>query len=662
MAGTTLAQGSSVTLTVVATDSLLIDGARSASAIVEAVSGVAGSANRQIIAKHPGGQAVYGPFGAGTVKLAAVGGDIAYMQGSAPLVDEGGAATYLTDKTGNAIALNGPKGAIPIDGGKYPVSGAQITSPSKALFNFGSQANTLGLTNCTEAFSTTYTNFHSYTRAITVTDNVTSSVAKGSQSLQMDTTDQLLQLDFYLPFAPTTGQYITVTLNNASSFTANNVAFSFDASYLKMGWNSCRMWGGDAAGAAGVGTLAVGMSKTVNGTGFDWTSTIGRFDINFVGMNGLVVYLDSFRRGCKTFPCLVMGFDATGTGAADNTMTEKVAPLLATAGQTGYFTVTYIYDMVSAGNADYYRKHTLYNTWGWDALNHTWNHGITKPGATATVTLSRTSNVVTATWSAAHGYTVSEKFYAYVSGATPSDMNGLFEVTPTTTTAATYTAAGANGSGTGTIQLSTIVERVCLTNDSTTQALLRHEIKDIARYIKAEGWQRAAHIGAWPNNSVPHYDLNTNICQEAGIRVFRGANGGTQVFNEAQGLVNPLHVGSVEMGSGSTATTLQYVKDKLTGAIGRGESLWTYGHYILDDTDPANAAYLPVDNGLSPGQGSNPNPPSASLQGGFGGWWYFSQLKRFIDEAVIPAVNAGTLKVMTPSQWAAFHGIFKEYA
>ena len=85
---TTLAQGSNVTLTVVATDTLLIDGARSASATVEAVSGVPGSANRQRIVNHPGGQALYGPFGAGTVQLSAIGGAIAYAQGAATLDDE----------------------------------------------------------------------------------------------------------------------------------------------------------------------------------------------------------------------------------------------------------------------------------------------------------------------------------------------------------------------------------------------------------------------------------------------------------------------------------------------------------------------------------------------------------------------------------------------
>lgn len=87
-ATTTLAQGSSVTLTVTATDSLLIDSAAAAQARIEAVSGVAGSANRQVIAFHPGGQRTYGPFGTGDIKLSAVTGAIQYIQGQAPLTDE----------------------------------------------------------------------------------------------------------------------------------------------------------------------------------------------------------------------------------------------------------------------------------------------------------------------------------------------------------------------------------------------------------------------------------------------------------------------------------------------------------------------------------------------------------------------------------------------
>jgi len=140
MAGTTLAQGSSVTLTVVATDSLLIDSARSASAIVEAVTGVAGSANRQIIATHPGGQRVYGPFGVGTVKLSAVGGDISYMQGSAPLADEGGAALIATNTLGKIIGVSSSDGNIP----PYVVNRAGAVSPYRLAVYGDSRANVGG--------------------------------------------------------------------------------------------------------------------------------------------------------------------------------------------------------------------------------------------------------------------------------------------------------------------------------------------------------------------------------------------------------------------------------------------------------------------------------------------------------------------------------------
>ena len=146
------------------------------------------------------------------------------------------------------------------------------------------------------------------------------------------------------------------------------------------------------------------------------------------------------------------------------------------------------------------------------------------------------------------------------------------------------------------------------------------------------------------------------MCDVAGIRLFRGIKGGTVKISEF-GIDNPLQFGSVEMGSGTTATTLQYVKDKLAGAIGRGEHMWTYGHYILDDADPANAAYAPVDNGYPPGSGGNPNPPAAGAQGGVGGYWYYSTLKRFFDEAVQPYVAAGQLEVKRPTDWSLSIGV-----
>lgn len=71
-------------------------------------------------------------------------------------------------------------------------------------------------------------------------------------------------------------------------------------------------------------------------------------------------------------------------------------------------------------------------------------------------TLSRTSNVVTATFAFDHGFTTGD--YIFVYGATPSDMNiadsftaETVQCTVTGATTLTYPATGANGSATGTI-------------------------------------------------------------------------------------------------------------------------------------------------------------------------------------------------------------------
>ena len=128
MAGTTLAQGSSVTLTLAASDSILIDSGAGGRARIEAVSGVGGAANQAILAVHPGGQATYGPFGAGTVKINAVGGSLAYMQGVAPLVDEGGFAKFGTDERGNVTSLVDGAGNAFLRGAL--TSGEWVTIPS----------------------------------------------------------------------------------------------------------------------------------------------------------------------------------------------------------------------------------------------------------------------------------------------------------------------------------------------------------------------------------------------------------------------------------------------------------------------------------------------------------------------------------------------------
>lgn len=75
---TTIASGSSVTITVNTSSRIAINSAQGVSAVIEAVSGVPGSAVQARLVNHTGGFAVYGPFGSGTVKISAIGGSVDY--------------------------------------------------------------------------------------------------------------------------------------------------------------------------------------------------------------------------------------------------------------------------------------------------------------------------------------------------------------------------------------------------------------------------------------------------------------------------------------------------------------------------------------------------------------------------------------------------------
>lgn len=517
-----------------------------------------------------------------------------------------------------------------------------ISKPSALLLDLPNVAVTTS--------SATATRDSSVTRWSGATLKVTPSgtpgqIRKGSLALSLDPVDQLLTVDVYIPAIVTGTTVINVSLFNTSGWSANYTTWGFNVNAIRQGWNALKCWCGDTAGTVGSGTLGAGSSKVVGGTGFNPASPIGYFEINIDNGIGKDFYFDGLRKGSKSIPVLVMGFDATGASNDDDIYTKigGVADFLAANNIRGYFTNTYIYDMLYAGGADDLRKDILYNKYGWDALPHFWNHGGSYPGTSITATgASRASNVVTFT-KAAHGIPIGTIFYGAISGATPTDMNGLQLITVTSTSAMTYTAAGADGSATGTVVLKTYTADVISADNATTRAILRHEIVDLVRLMRARRWNRALHIGAYPNNSVGELAVHQAICAEAGIKFFRGISGRSARITEF-GVDNPLNFGSVEMGSGTTATSLQNVIDALTGAMGRGDHLWTYGHYIRDEALDSG-----VDINYAPGQNGNPAAPA----GGDGGWWYFGQLKKFVSETVVPLVQAGQLRVMTPSEWAA---------
>ena len=109
---TVLAAGATATITVAATDMILIDSPSGGTAKIEAVSGVAGSSFSKILAEHRGGRAQYGPFGAGDIKLGALGADLRYALGSNPQIADPGLVYTAIDSNGNVSGLVGPDNAL----------------------------------------------------------------------------------------------------------------------------------------------------------------------------------------------------------------------------------------------------------------------------------------------------------------------------------------------------------------------------------------------------------------------------------------------------------------------------------------------------------------------------------------------------------------------
>lgn len=515
---------------------------------------------------------------------------------------------------------------------------------STEQLNYADPAMTWGKTNCTATIDSSIKRFSNYTLRVDITDN-SAVVFKSNRAIQADTTDLLLSLDVYIPFAvhdnDTFGINVSVS-NGLTDLSTGAIVFGFGSSYLRQGWNSLRMWGGDTLTVDVNNTLAHGALKSVLTAGADLSLPIGYIGVQFQNMNGKSIYLDSIRKGAKVKPAVVIGFDSTGINVNDTVFPDVVAPWLSLNKIGAYHTVTYMYDLIFGADP---RQIALRDTFGWDALGHTWNHGGSAPGATYTVTLNRASNVVTVTWGAAHSFTVGSILFAKLSGATPTDLNGVFEIKIVSTTTATYTAAGADGAATGTITLSTKLGDVTDAPGDTTKSILEREITDLTKVMRASGYYRGSNMFAWPNNSSGDYNTTLEVCTSAGVSLCRGIRGGTVKINEF-GVDNTMHFGAIGMGSGASASTTEFVKNKILGAFGRGEHVWIYGHYVLDETATENIAHVDADLDYPPGSGGNPAPPTPD------GWWYMGQIKKLYNETILPLVTAGNVYTPSPTEWA----------
>lgn len=522
---------------------------------------------------------------------------------------------------------------------------------------------TTGVTNVVRTLTNERPRWEPYTRKC-VLSTASAEIRFASASFLADPVDRALCFDVYIEQMPSeflsavggANPFITVQLSNTTSLGSNFTTWSFNAGYLRQGWNTLKMRDGDTVSTtAGVGNLPVGQTRSAGtGTGFDWLATGQFMSVAFSNMDGFTVHIDSLRRPPKAKPVLVIGFDASGSGSADEVFPNKVAPLFARYGIRSYCTMTYVYELLFAGGQAWRRLANLHDNWGWDIVNHTWSHGAASVGRIlVAATLARATNVVTFTTAVAHNLPLNRVIKMSVQGASPANMNGVFDVTVTTTTAFTYTAAGDNESATGTIRGYTFLSEVLNVNNAENLRILEHELGDVTRVLESNGMSRGRPVAVMPNNSVPELGLMKTVCDEHGIRFVRAYRGGYTFVSEF-GIDNPLNFGSFVMDSGSGFTRTSEIKAKVQGAIDRGEHIWIFGHFIVDDEDPANAAFAPVDPDFPPAQGGNPNPPAGVSLSGFGGWWYMSQLRDLIETSVGPAIQNGDLLVMSPSEYAAY--------
>lgn len=547
------------------------------------------------------------------------------------------------------------------------VTGARnyFVPADSVLTKYGRQADdilspttTIGVTTMTHVLSNERTRFNTFTRKCTPTANTLSELRFPNRNIVLDPDDKSLTIPVYIdaPISEKTdfGALPLIAINlsaGGGSLGSHFDQWSFGANGLRQGWNLLKMRHADTVGAASTGNNAFGVGRSRTGTGVDLGATVTYMSIQMTNMSGINVYLDNPRRSAMAKTTMVLGFDSNGSAAADNIFVEKVAPLFQRYGFVGYCTFTHIYEQISAGSSSWQRMKTLQNQFGWEHINHTWSHGATEVGRELTVTITWAAGVATVTYPSAHNIPIGKRYRTRMIGSGTASFNGHQEMTCTTTTQATFTTAEAgSGTATGTIRLYQFLGEVFNTDTPENRRLLGHELTDTAKLMRGAGMGQAAHLLAYPNNSVPELTLLEAVCAEAGIAFGRSTRGGMVMVDEF-GIDNPLHFGSFVWDSGAFATTTSFIIAKVNAAVERGEPIWLYGHYIQDE----ELLGVPVDLEFPPGAGGNPAPPGGSLSG-TGGWWYLGQLKRLFAECIGPHIAAGRIEPMSPSQFAARMG------
>lgn len=582
--------------------------------------------------------------------MIAAGQATANLAGGVVWVPPGGSPDRTTEVYFDPVTQSLVSG----DGKRFPVKELNINTARNRIVKRGSDLiNTTISTGWTRSGSGTvyrasslYSRRSSHTMEIDMTSASADATLEWSNAtgVAADPTGQLLAFDIYIPEIVSANVGGTVSMNvfvsNATTYAAPGTLWSINSNYLRQGWNQIVLCGLDADGVLdgdrGTGTLPFGMSKAGASGGaapLNWSNPIKFIQIVFTrnSANQRKFYLDSqIRIPAKIKPFVNVGFDSSGASLTDDEFLNDTAPFMQSLGIPSYFTMTQVYDAILMGTQDDTRRQTLYGTYNWDAINHSWSHGASVPGvyyaSGNSLVVSGTGTLATLTLSGAHGWTIGTRVLIAVMGATgasSTNANGVFEATVTTTTAVTYViTGGTDGTATGTVRASTflndVFHAVAATNlpiilgANNALAALKHEFVDINYYGRMKGWLRGAKFMAYPNNSYPDMRIMEPVADLAGIKLARGLAGSTVRVGEF-GVDNPLALGSVELNSGSAGSTYTNIVNAVQGAINRGQGICIFGHFLRNE-----ALDAVVDPDSPPGKNGNPAAPGPST----GLWWY----------------------------------------
>lgn len=358
---TAITSGSSATVTVTDGKQIAINSALTAKAYIEATSGVPGSTTKTKLAQHPGGYGVYGPFGAGTVTVYAVGGNIDYDAVDALESADAAYPVTYSPSTGSLYA-----------GGSL-VSGAWNARTAPVALTFGSGD---GWTDLFGGNTISYGASNVYRSSSAMTFTPASSPQGVKRTLSPTVRIQsgaIIQIIAYLPESiadlgtpPNLQLKISSDGNSTKSF-----AFTFQPNKFRTGgWNVLTVKAGEDGTTDYDGTAWVTVGSEAWGNDFNY------IHLSWSNLSAVPIVMDSVVIGQHDAPRVVWSFDGS-----DASLLTVIAPSLA---QYGWSAGVFVDGNNIASNIAQLR--TLRDTYGWDigtqGMNHT-NYKTTPGGGSA---------------------------------------------------------------------------------------------------------------------------------------------------------------------------------------------------------------------------------------------------------------------------------------